>query len=52
MKSKVEIDVEEVLGNLSYRDRSEILSKYIGEIYDDDVLKEELESRGYKVEEK
>lgn len=52
MKSKVEVDVEEVLDNLSYRDRSEVLSKYIGEINDSDVLIEELESRGYKVEEK
>lgn len=48
MKSNVDVDVEEVLDNLSAKDRSDILSKYIDDIDDDDVLKEELESRGYK----
>lgn len=48
MKSNVDVDVEEVLDNLSEKDRSDILSKYIDDIDDDDVLKEELESRDYK----
>lgn len=49
MKVNAEVDVEEVLDNLSNKDRSDILSKYVSDIYDDDVLKEELESRGYKL---
>lgn len=46
---KANVDVEEVLDALSAIDRSEILSKYVGDISDDSVLVEELESRGFKV---
>lgn len=49
MKASAEVDVEEVLDNLRNKDRSEVLSKYVSDIDDDDVLKEELESRGYIV---
>lgn len=52
MKVNVEIDIEEALDNLRSKDRSDILSKYVSDIDDDDVLKEELESRGYIVTEK
>lgn len=49
MKSEVEVDVEEVLDNLRRKDLSEVLSKYVSDIDDDDVLIEEIESRGYVV---
>lgn len=52
MKTTVEIDIEEALDNLSYNERSEILSKYVSDIKDDSDLIEELESRGYMVTER
>ncbi len=47
MIASVEVDVEEVLDSLSYKDRADILAKYVDDISDYDLI-EELESRGYK----